>query len=106
YTLLFFTATATTEIYTLSLHDALPIWTFEQRLEPLLEGGDLRNGTVRGERYTGFTHALRGGAGCRARSGRLRATTCAVRGMRAAAALATGSLSTGLHRNRSVNAPA
>src|SRR5438552_14719935 len=31
----FFTATATTEIYTLSLHDALPIWRFA-----VIEAGD------------------------------------------------------------------
>src|SRR2546425_3724253 len=30
----FFNDTATTEIYTLSLHDALPIWTRSQRSDP------------------------------------------------------------------------
>src|SRR5947209_15385296 len=30
----FFNATATTEIYTLSLHDALPIWLLRVRLRP------------------------------------------------------------------------
>src|SRR6266850_5670211 len=30
----FFNDTATTEIYTLSLHDALPIWTYQEQLPP------------------------------------------------------------------------
>ena len=37
----FFNDTATTEIYTLSLHDALPIWspqvTFEQLIENMVQ---------------------------------------------------------------------
>src|SRR2546422_2050962 len=37
-TFFFFNDTATTEIYTLSLHDALPIWKyFRQRLEQLAQ---------------------------------------------------------------------
>src|SRR5438034_7453597 len=39
----FFNATATTEIYTLSLHDALPIWMpywTRANLRPLLSGSD------------------------------------------------------------------
>src|SRR5690349_22916594 len=34
FSLFFFHDTATTEIYTLSLHDALPIWTFEKLWRP------------------------------------------------------------------------
>src|SRR2546427_7135770 len=34
YTLFFFNDTATTEIYTLSLHDALPIWCGHVRRRP------------------------------------------------------------------------
>src|SRR2546425_11704851 len=34
YFFFFFNDTATTEIYTLSLHDALPIWTLTQKLAP------------------------------------------------------------------------
>src|SRR3712207_7929031 len=33
--LFFFNDTATTEIYTLSLHDALPIWPLPRRIPPL-----------------------------------------------------------------------
>ena len=36
----FFNDTATTEIYTLSLHDALPIWTRWQYLDDLARGHD------------------------------------------------------------------
>src|SRR3712207_7486641 len=35
----FFNDTATTEIYTLSLHDALPIWLQARRRHPRREGG-------------------------------------------------------------------
>src|SRR3712207_9476745 len=34
YVFFFFNDTATTEIYTLSLHDALPIWTFRRAPKP------------------------------------------------------------------------
>src|SRR3712207_7181733 len=40
--LFFFNDTATTEIYTLSLHDALPIW--EQLLDELAERSGLEDG--------------------------------------------------------------
>src|SRR3712207_9216829 len=33
----FFNDTATTEIYTLSLHDALPIWIVQKNLNPALQ---------------------------------------------------------------------
>src|SRR3712207_8796290 len=52
----FFNDTATTEIYTLSLHDALPIW-----------------GPARGQELHGRRHELRDGRGHgRGRRGRLR----------------------------------
>src|SRR3712207_6895623 len=38
----FFNDTATTEIYTLSLHDALPISTDEVRRDARIDGGDPR----------------------------------------------------------------
>src|SRR3712207_7559174 len=38
----FFNDTATTEIYTLSLHDALPIWRHRQRLEQPRQGQGAR----------------------------------------------------------------
>src|SRR3712207_7674327 len=48
YVVFFFNDTATTEIYTLSLHDALPI---SQRVEPALEhGGAVPLGLEQGER--------------------------------------------------------
>src|SRR2546426_6761476 len=55
----FFNDTATTEIYTLSLHDALPIWTLraiERRFHPLVvtpigNGRLLRSGS-RSEEHT------------------------------------------------------
>src|SRR3712207_9561234 len=34
YVFVFFNDTSTTEIYTLSLHDALPIWTWTRRARP------------------------------------------------------------------------
>src|SRR2546427_4902032 len=42
--LFFFNDTATTEIYTLSLHDALPIWI----VQPLKDGLDLEIAIARG----------------------------------------------------------
>src|SRR5690349_22869646 len=48
----FFNTTATTEIYTLSLHDALPIYRVRARRQPR---GRLRNPVHRGHRE----HALR-----------------------------------------------
>src|SRR5205085_8716185 len=42
----FFNDPATTEIYTLSLHDALPIWTFNSHLASL-RGVDGRHATVK-----------------------------------------------------------
>src|SRR5256885_2157806 len=55
----FFNDTATTEIYTLSLHDALPIWVSigQERLEALLQCG--RGCGVRGHQV----HEARGNAG-------------------------------------------
>src|SRR3712207_7581550 len=42
YVFFFFNDTATTEIYTLSLHDALPIWQRRHLLRPLPEPGRRR----------------------------------------------------------------
>src|SRR2546430_6631121 len=55
----FFNDTATTEIYTLSLHDALPIFS------QLRDSGDVRSGVRRIPRpgYAGTHSRLRGGAG-------------------------------------------
>src|SRR3989454_3769166 len=48
--LFFFNDTATTEIYTLSLHDALPIWYHEtRRRHPLAVDGNVLEG-IRAER--------------------------------------------------------
>src|SRR3712207_8556136 len=57
----FFNDTATTEIYTLSLHDALPIWRRGQGL-PDARAGDRRS--LRGARV----RALRPGPGVRPRA--------------------------------------
>ena len=38
----YFNDTATTEIYTLSLHDALPIWSTKKRFAISCNGTDLR----------------------------------------------------------------
>src|SRR2546430_3035525 len=46
----FFNDTATTEIYTLSLHDALPIFT-RQPGDPGRSGSQKRNGRLDGERH-------------------------------------------------------
>src|SRR3712207_8833870 len=45
----FFNDTATTEIYTLSLHDALPIWTYADGMASLQKAGhisDAINGAI------------------------------------------------------------
>src|SRR2546430_3632926 len=44
----FFNDTATTEIYTLSLHDALPIWPAQQGVARYLESEHLVAGDTRG----------------------------------------------------------
>src|SRR2546430_9861458 len=43
----FFNDTATTEIYTLSLHDALPIWDEVSPVAPPREPGEFARGAVR-----------------------------------------------------------
>src|SRR3712207_8814889 len=62
----FFNDTATTEIYTLSLHDALPI-SGEGRGEAGRQGGEGRGG-ARGNRPSGPCIQGRGGRGGRGRS--------------------------------------
>src|SRR3712207_8633508 len=52
----FFNDTATTEIYTLSLHDALPISARLPRVRHLLRGGAL---PLRGLRHGRLRHVLR-----------------------------------------------
>src|SRR2546429_9858909 len=49
----FFNDTATTEIYTLSLHDALPIYRRWRPVETCRERRPQTNGTRRGHRGTG-----------------------------------------------------
>src|SRR5256885_17185950 len=73
----FFNDTATTEIYTLSLHDALPIWPrFEPRLRPARRRAQAQRegGLVAGDRHRsrrrrrprrGGHHASAGGGGLR-----------------------------------------
>src|SRR3712207_7320902 len=46
----FFNDTATTEIYTLSLHDALPIWRGASPRGAVAPGRELRSGRRRGAR--------------------------------------------------------
>src|SRR5947209_16534937 len=46
----FFNDTATTEIYTLSLHDALPIWTGSERIGDVLHVRARRSTVHRAER--------------------------------------------------------
>src|SRR3712207_8188775 len=66
----FFNDTATTEIYTLSLHDALPIYTARRRRRRASSRAPARPGSARTPR--------RAGAGCSpARAGRRRGRTCA-----------------------------
>src|SRR6201988_5571908 len=48
----FFNDTATTEIYTLSLHDALPIWAFRHRLPGDQGAGLMRFAKTRSEEHT------------------------------------------------------
>src|SRR2546425_7983566 len=59
-TFFFFNDTATTEIYTLSLHDALPIWIWSygaQVSQPIFTAGALR-GNLRSEEHTSELQSL------------------------------------------------
>src|ERR1041384_8804859 len=57
--LFFFNDTATTEIYTLSLHDALPIYFFpEIGGQVLLDGGIVRGAYSRSEEHTSELQSL------------------------------------------------
>src|SRR5262245_65383131 len=59
--LFFFNATATTEIYTLSLHDALPIWTARARRWTSCVRGcrRARSASSRSEEHTSELQSLR-----------------------------------------------
>src|ERR1041384_8796210 len=58
YCFFFFNDTATTEIYTLSLHDALPIYGARQPAGRLREGDRLRHGRHRSEEHTSELQSL------------------------------------------------
>src|SRR3712207_9288728 len=59
----FFNDTATTEIYTLSLHDALPICAVARRPAHGLRPGDLRHGGGRLDRGRGYRRPRQAQAG-------------------------------------------
>src|SRR2546429_6107564 len=54
----FFNDTATTEIYTLSLHDALPIWIIGRREQGVVDDHAVPTGAFEAERDVG-PHAVR-----------------------------------------------
>src|SRR5215212_12177360 len=55
----FFNDTATTEIYTLSLHDALPIWSAPPCFSPTRAARPRRTGPARSEEHTSELQSLR-----------------------------------------------